>query len=64
MRLSLLKHENSLTIPDFTLAFPRLQAVEEDYIVLEVLLSRTDVPCSQHRYYLPMILNPDSNAIV
>ena len=32
-----------------TLAFPRLQAVVEDYIVLEVLLSRKDEPCSQHR---------------
>ena len=37
--LHCLEHENSLTIPDFTLAFPRLQAVVEDYIVLEVLLS-------------------------
>jgi hypothetical protein len=45
----LLEHENSLTIPNFTLAFPRLQAVEEDYIVLKVLISRTDVQCSQHR---------------
>jgi hypothetical protein len=32
-----------------TVAFPRLQAVVEDYIVLEVLLSRKDEPCSQHR---------------
>jgi hypothetical protein len=33
-RVSLLEHENSLTIPDCTLTFPRLQAVEEVYIVL------------------------------
>lgn len=49
MSLSLLEHEKNLTIPDFTLAFPRLQAVEEDDTVLEVLISRTDVPYSQHR---------------
>jgi len=48
----LLEHENSLTIPNFTLAFPRLQAVEEDDIVLEVLISRTDVQCSQHSVLL------------
>jgi hypothetical protein len=43
----MLEHENSLTIPDFTLAFPRAQG-GEDYIILEALISRTDVPCSQH----------------
>jgi hypothetical protein len=52
----LLEHKNILTIPDCTLAFPRLQAMEEDSIVLEVLSSRTDVPCSQHS--VAAILNP------
>jgi hypothetical protein len=37
--LSLLEHEHSLTTSDFTLVCPRVQAVEEDEIVLEVLIS-------------------------
>jgi hypothetical protein len=46
--LSWLEHENISTTSDFTFACPRLQAVEEDEIILEVLISRTDVQCSQH----------------
>jgi len=37
--LSLLKHEHSLTTPDFNLVYPRVQALAGDEIVLEVLIS-------------------------
>jgi hypothetical protein len=40
-------------MPNFTLALPRLQAVEEDYIFLEVFISRTQVQYSQHRDFSP-----------
>jgi hypothetical protein len=38
-----------LTTPNFILAFLRLQAIKEGYIVLEVSISRTDDPSSQYK---------------
>ncbi len=62
IRLSWLEHEIILRTPDFTFAFPRVQAVEEEYIVLEALLSRTDVPCSQHTAIDQLIAKVESVA--